>query len=330
MLNLTFFIYLYYDIKRNINRVILNIFSSIQSYHSTKKTIVTLGTFDGVHLGHKSILTKLVSEAKNLNCESLVLTFFPHPRMVLKQDDSIKLINTIEEKTKLLADLGIDNLVIHAFDNVFSQLSGEDFVKKVLVDIFHVHKIIIGYDHRFGKGGACDINDLIRFSKKYNFEVEQISVRELDAVSISSTKIREALNNGYIMMANDFLGYTYFLEGEVVKGKQLGRTIGFPTANIKINAGYKLIPKQGVYLVKVAVNSIDYFGMLNIGNNPTVNGETQTIEVNILNFDQDIYGQTIEVYFIDKVRDVIKFNSLDELKNQLNKDRQFAFKYFNL
>ena len=308
----------------------MNIFSSIQSYHSTKKTVVTLGTFDGVHLGHQSILTKLVTEAKRLNCESLVLTFFPHPRMVLKQDDSIKLINTIEEKTLLLANLGINNLVIHAFDNVFSQLSGEEFVKQVLVDTFKVHKIIIGYDHRFGKGGACDINDLMEFGNKYGFEVEQISAHEIDEVSISSTKVRNALLEGDIAKANEFLGYRYFLNGVVVKGKQLGRTIGFPTANITPSATYKLIPKEGVYLVKVEVLDSTYYGMLNIGTNPTVAGTSQTIEVNILNFDTDIYDQEIKIYFLERVRDVVKFNSLDELKQQLHHDKQYAITYFNL
>jgi riboflavin kinase / FMN adenylyltransferase len=307
----------------------LRIFSSIQSYQATKKTVVTLGTFDGVHLGHLSILKKLVTEAHKLNGESLVLTFFPHPRMVLKQDDSIKLINTIEEKTELLANTGIDNLVIHAFDNVFSQLSGEEFVKQVLVDTFMVEKVIIGYDHRFGKGGACDINDLVRFGVKYGFEVEQISAKEVDEVSVSSTKIRQALNDGDIIKANEFLGYPFYINGIVTKGRQLGRTIGFPTANIVPTEKYKLIPKEGVYLVKVYTLDKTYNGMLNIGTNPTVNGVNQTIEVNILDFNQDIYDTAIKISFLEHVRNVVKFNSLDELKNQLNKDKQYAIKYFS-
>ena len=330
LINLSFFIYLYPNNKRNINRIILNIFSSIQSYFSAKKTIVTLGTFDGVHLGHQSIFNKLVSEAKKLNCESLVLTFFPHPRMILRQDDSIKLINTIEEKTLLLDNLGINNLVIHPFDNVFSQMSGEDFVKQILVDTFHIQKIIIGYDHRFGKGGSCDIDDLIYFGTKYGFEVEQISAQEINEVSISSTKIRKALCLGDITKANDFLGYPYFLNGVVVQGKQLGRTIGFPTANIKVSANYKLIPCEGVYLVKIEILDKEYFGMLNIGNNPTVNGQDQTIEVHILNFNQDIYDQEVKIVFLERIRDVIKFNSLPDLTLQLNKDKETALKYFNL
>ena len=307
----------------------MRIFSSIQSYQATKKTVVTLGTFDGVHLGHLSILKKLVTEAHKLNGESLVLTFFPHPRMVLKQDDSIKLINTIEEKTELLANTGIDNLVIHAFDNVFSQLSGEEFVKQVLVDTFMVEKVIIGYDHRFGKGGACDINDLVRFGVKYGFEVEQISAKEVDEVSVSSTKIRQALNDGDIIKANEFLGYPFYINGIVTKGRQLGRTIGFPTANIVPTEKYKLIPKEGVYLVKVYTLDKTYNGMLNIGTNPTVNGVNQTIEVNILDFNQDIYDTAIKISFLEHVRNVVKFNSLDELKNQLNKDKQYAIKYFS-
>ncbi|UYW01175.1 bifunctional riboflavin kinase/FAD synthetase [Flavobacterium agricola] len=308
----------------------MNIFSSIQAFHSAKKTIVTLGTFDGVHLGHQSILKQLVAEAKAQNCESLVLTFFPHPRMVLKQDDSIKLINAIEEKTELLANLGIDNLVIHAFDTVFSQLSGEEFAKQVLVDIFKVQKIIVGYDHRFGKGGACNFDDLVAFGKKYNFEVEQISAQQINTVAVSSTKVREALTSGAIEKANSFLGYPYFLSGKVVMGKQLGRTIGFPTANIKPEVNYKLIPQNGVYLVQVQVLQNQYYGMLNIGNNPTVNGAEQTIEVHLLNFDANIYNQNIKVSFLKRLRDVVKFESIDALKNQLEADKQAAIAYFKL
>lgn len=322
-----FFIYLTHNNLLYKNRI-LKVFSSIHSYTSTKNTVVTLGTFDGVHVGHKCILNKIIESAKTLQAESLVLTFFPHPRMVLKQNDDIKLINTIEEKTELLQNLGIDNLVIHPFDNTFSQLSGEEFVKQVLVDIFKVTKIIIGYDHRFGKGGSCDINDLMQFGKKYGFEVEQISVQEINEVSVSSTKVRNALNKGDIKQANSFLGYSYFLSGKVVKGKQLGRTIGFPTANIQPNANYKLIPKTGVYVVLVEVMQKTYNGMLNIGYNPTVGGTQQTIEVNILDFDQDIYDQDIRVFFKDKIRDEVKFDSFNDLKIQLENDKNATISYF--
>jgi len=308
----------------------LNIFSSIQTYHSTQKTIVTLGTFDGVHLGHQSILKQLVTEAKQASCQSLVLTFFPHPRMVLKHDDTIKLINTIDEKTALLANLGIDNLVIHAFNDAFSQLSGEEFVKQVLVECFKVQKIIVGHDHRFGKGGTCNFDDLVAFGHKYNFEVEQISAHQINRVAVSSTKVRQALLNGDVAQANAFLGYPYSLSGTVVQGKQLGRTLGFPTANIKVPQDYKLIPKEGVYLVEVHVLNNTYFGMLNIGTNPTVNGQEQTIEVHILNFDADIYEQVITLTFLEKIREVTKFNSIEQLKAQLLLDKQAAVAYFKL
>ena len=299
----------------------LKIFDSISEFNSDKKTVVTLGTFDGVHLGHKSILSKLKETTLNGECESLVLTFFPHPRMILQQDSDIKLLNTINEKADLLNNFGIDNLVIQKFDNSFSQLSPEDFVKEVLVNQFNVKKIVIGYDHRFGKDRAADINDLIAFGEKFGFEVEQISAQEIDDVSVSSTKIRNAIQSGNISLANEYLGYPYFLRGTVVKGKQLGRTIGYPTANVKVNEPYKLIPAIGVYAVYVLVDDVKYYGMLNIGTNPTIGENPLTIEVNIFDFNQDIYEKEIVIGFIDKIRDQQKFNSLEELKSALAQDK---------
>ena len=302
----------------------MKVFNSIFDFNSDNKTVVTLGTFDGVHFGHKSILNKLIESTTNSDEESLVLTFFSHPRMILEQDSDIKLLNTIEEKAQLLKELGIHNLVIQKFDNSFSQLLPEDFVKQVLVDIFNVKKIIIGYDHRFGKNRAADINDLIAFGKKYNFEVEQISAEEIDNVSISSTKIRTALQSGNIKLANEYLGYPYFINGKVVKGKQLGRTIGYPTANIVVSDKYKLIPAIGVYAAYAIINDVKYYGMLNIGTNPTIGDNPLTIEMNIFDFNEDIYEQEIEIGFIDKIRNQQKFNSLDELKLALSKDKEFA------
>ena len=306
----------------------MKVFSSIQHFESTTKTIVTLGTFDGVHCGHQYILNKIINTAKAHDMESLVLTFFPHPRMVLNKDKSIKLINTINEKTELLSKAGVDNLVIHPFDNMFSSLTGEEFTKKVLVDIFKVHKIIIGYDHRFGKGGSCDINDLEAFGKKYGFEVEQISAQEINDVSVSSTKVRQALSQGDIIDANSYLGYPFYITGTVTKGKQLGRTIGFPTANIKPTEDYKLIPQKGVYIVKVKIDTIDYPAMLNIGTNPTVGENELTIEANILDFEGDIYDKEVKVSFYDRIRNEQKFNSLEELKQQLFADKQVTKSYF--
>ena len=308
----------------NLPKKTLKVFNSIFDFKSDKKTVVTLGTFDGVHFGHKSILNKLIESTTNSDEESLVLTFFSHPRMILEQDSDIKLLNTIEEKAQLLKELGIHNLVIQKFDDSFSQLLPEDFVKQVLVDIFNVKKIIIGYDHRFGKNRAADINDLIAFGKKYNFEVEQISAEEIDNVSISSTKIRTALQSGNIKLANEYLGYPYFINGKVVKGKQLGRTIGYPTANIVVSDKYKLIPAIGVYAAYAIINDVKYYGMLNIGTNPTIGDNPLTIEMNIFDFNEDIYEQEIEIGFIDKIRNQQKFNSLDELKLALSKDKEFA------
>lgn len=299
----------------------MKIFHSISDFASNKKTVLTLGTFDGVHLGHQSILNKIIESAHHANKESLVLTFFPHPRMILEQDSDIKLLNTIQEKADLLNKLGLDLLVIQKFDNSFSQLAPEDFVKQILVDIFNVKKIIIGYDHRFGKNRAADIHDLIAFGEKYNFEVEQISAEEIDHVSISSTKIRTALQQGNISLANEFLGYEYFLNGTVKKGRQLGRTIGFPTANVYVDEKYKLIPAIGVYAAYAIVDEVKYFGMVNVGTNPTIGENPLTIEINIFDFDQDIYDKQITIGFIDKIRDQQKFDSLDHLKSALANDK---------
>lgn len=308
----------------------MKLFHSINDFRSTKKTILTLGTFDGVHIGHKKILERITQNTENGTYESLVLTFFPHPRMVLQEKSEIKLLNTISEKTKLLEQTGIENLVIHPFNESFSRLTAEEFVHSILVDQFHIQKIIIGHDHRFGRNRTADINDLIAFGKEYGFEVEQISAQEIQDVSVSSTKIRKALDEGNIALANDYLGYTYFLSGEVVKGKQLGRTIGFPTANIQIEEDYKKIPEKGVYVVHTFINGKKVFGMMNIGFNPTVNGEKQTIEVHLFDFDADIYGQKIEVSLLNYLREEQKFGSVELLKAQLNQDKKTALAFISL
>ena len=303
------------------------VFNSIGQFNSTNKTIVTIGTFDGVHIGHQKIIKKLIKETQDSDFESLILTFFPHPRMVLQGTSSIQLLNTIDEKSRLLDKMGLDNLVIHPFDNEFSNLSAEEFVKTILVDTFNIKKIIIGYDHRFGKNRAANIDDLIQFGEKYGFEVEQISAQEIDSVSVSSTKIRDAITNGNIAIANEFLGYNYLLSGKVILGKQLGRTIGFPTANIKIEENYKLIPKKGVYIVKSYLQEKTVFGIMNIGLNPTVNGEGLSIEVHFLDFDADLYNTEIAVSVMDRIRDEQKFDSIDLLKAQIQEDKNYAISY---
>jgi riboflavin kinase/FMN adenylyltransferase len=305
----------------------LNIFHSINEFHSDKKTIVTIGTFDGVHLGHAAILKKLTQNTQNETFESTVLTFFPHPRMVLQGKSDLKLLNTINEKIELLEKIGIDNLIIHPFDEKFAELNAEAFVSTILVDHLRVQKIIIGYDHRFGKNRTANIDDLISFGAQYGFEVEQISAQEIDEISISSTKIRTALEEGDIQLANEYLGYSYFLSGTVVKGKQLGRTIGFPTANISLEEDYKLVPQNGVYVVQAEIDCKTIYGMMNIGFNPTVQGKQKTIEVHLFDFDTDIYNRKIQVAILQRIRSEKKFESIELLTKQLEEDRNFSRNY---
>lgn len=264
---------------------------------------------------------------QNNQYESLVLTFFPHPRMVLQQDSSIKLLNTIDEKATLLEKFGIDNLIIHPFDEVFSNLSAEEFVKNILVDKLNIHKIIIGHDHRFGKNRTADINDLILFGKKYKFEVEQINAKEIDEIAVSSTKIRKALLEANIKLANEYLGYSYFISGKVVEGKKIGRTIGFPTANIQINESYKLLPKNGVYVVSSKIDNVLHFGMMNIGKNPTLGDNEQSIEIHFFDINEDIYSKNLQISILEHIREEQKFNSLTELQAQLEKDKLFSLNY---
>ena len=301
----------------------MKIFRSINDFKTNgyAKTIVTLGTFDGVHIGHKKIIEKLIHSAKTSDCESLILTFFPHPRMVLREKSEIRLLNTLEEKIILLENTGLDNLIIHPFDENFSRLTAEVFVADILVAKFNIKKIIIGHDHRFGRNRTADINDLIVFGEQYGFEVEQISAQEINEVSVSSTKIRTALQEGNIRLANQYLGYDYFLNGIVVEGKKLGRTIGYPTANIAIAEDYKLLPKIGVYAVKSEIADTTVFGMMNIGTNPTVGGTALSIEVHFFDCNTDLYGQRLKISMLHFVRDEQKFGSLDLLKAQLAQDK---------
>ena len=291
---------------------------------NTPKSIVTIGTFDGVHIGHQKIIKKLIKTANEKQLKSVVLTFFPHPRMVLQKHTDIQLLNTIEERKALLYDFGVNDIYIQEFTKEFSELSAEDFVKTLLVDILNAKHIIIGYDHQFGKNRSAGIDDLKIFGKQFGFEVEEISVQDVDDVAVSSTKIRNALNQGDITIANSYLGYSYFLTGTVIKGKGLGRQIDFPTANIAIKETYKLIPKQGVYVVKTTIANKMVFGMMNIGTNPTVNGKELSIEVHLFDFNSDIYGAKLKVELLHRLRDEHHFDSVDDLKNQLHQDKQDA------
>ena len=287
-----------------------------------------MGTFDGVHIGHTAILDKICKVANNEGLESVILTFFPHPRLIVSNNYDIKLLNTIEEKSVLLEKKGIQNFIIHPFDKLFSELSPREFVTQVLVGKLNIQKIVIGHDHKFGKDRAADFNDLINFGKEFGFEVEEISAQQINEVSVSSTKIRNSLLEGNVSLANDYLGYPYVLTGIVVKGNQLGRTIGFPTANIEIPEEYKLIPKNGVYVVTVNVNQQTVFGMMNIGIKPTLGENKLSIEVHLLNFEKDIYNQKIQVNILERLRDERKFESFEALKLQLEVDKQNTIQYF--
>ncbi len=257
-----------------------------------------------------------------------MLTFSQHPRSVLQVESNIKLLNTNAEKIALLEKKGIDNLIIHPFDASFSELTGEDFVKNILVDQLNIKKIIIGYDHRFGKNRASDIHDLIYFGKKYHFDVEQISAKEIDEISISSTKIRKAIQDANIKLANQYLGYNYLFAGNVIRGQQLGRTIGFPTANISIENTQKIIPKNGVYIVEGSWQGKNHQGMMNIGTKPTVDGKNTTIEVHFFNLNEDLYNLEITISVCEFIRAEVKFNSIEELKRQLQQDKIISLDYF--
>ncbi|WP_108424056.1 bifunctional riboflavin kinase/FAD synthetase [Muricauda amoyensis] len=288
------------------------------------QTVTTIGTFDGVHLGHRKILERLTNNAKKTGLKSTVLTFFPHPRMVLQKDVDIKLLNTLEEKTQILETLGLDYLIVHPFTMEFSRLSATDFVNDVLVNGLKTKKIIIGYDHRFGRNRNANIQDLIAFGETLDFEVEEIPAQEVDDISVSSTKIRKALLEGDITTANNYLSYAYMLTGTVKKGKGMGRDFGFPTANLHIAETYKLIPKTGAYVVSSTINGKVYFGMMNIGYNPTVDGTEKSIEVNFFDFEGNLYDQKIQVSLLHRIRDEQKFGSIEELKAQLKKDKDYS------
>ncbi|TYA74399.1 bifunctional riboflavin kinase/FAD synthetase [Seonamhaeicola marinus] len=300
---------------------------NIKAYKSVAPTVVTIGTFDGVHIGHKKIINRLVNTGKLEGLKSVILTFFPHPRMVLQKDSNIKLINTISERREILESVGLDFLLIKEFTKEFSRLSAEDFVKDLLVDRLNAKKVIIGYDHRFGRNRNADIEDLKRFGKIYNFDVEEISVQDIDDVAVSSTKIRRALEEGDVLKANAYLGYNFMLNGTVTKGRGLGRQLNYPTANIEIGEDYKLIPKRGSYIVKAIINEETVYGMMNIGVNPTVEGIKETIEVHFFDFGRDIYNEDVTIELLKRLRDEQKFDSIEALKDQLQKDKETALSY---
>jgi riboflavin kinase/FMN adenylyltransferase len=303
----------------------LRIYHNINEFIGCHNPVVTLGTFDGLHYGHLQIIEKLKKAAKEINGETVVITFSPHPRLVLFPDDNeLKLLSDKEEKIKLFENTGIDYLIIHPFTKEFSRLSTVEFVRDLLVNKLGTRKLIIGYDHRFGRNREGSLEQLKEFETAYGFEVLEIPKQEVDHIAVSSTKIRNALLAGEIKTANSFLGYPYRLTGTVIRGSKLGREIGFPTANLKIDDKHKLIPSNGVYAIKADIDGKTYSGMMNIGLRPTVDGKNLAIEAHLFNFGKDIYDKKISISFFDKLREEKKFESIEKLRKQLLEDREYA------
>jgi riboflavin kinase/FMN adenylyltransferase len=301
----------------------MKIYHHIDEFEPVKNAVVTIGTFDGVHLGHRKIISRIKELADASGGETVILTFFPHPRMILHpEDDNIKLITTINEKASLMGQIGVDHLIITPFSRDFSNQSAEDYIRDILVNKIGTKKIVIGYDHRFGKDRRGGLDDLLHLAPIYGFDVIEIPEQDINEVAISSTRIREALLKADIELANTFLGYPFFITGKVIRGDQIGRQIGYPTANIQIEEKYKLIPADGIFAVKVRLNDMEYKGMAYIGSRPTINGMTRNIEVNLFDFNKEIYNETIRMEFHHFVRADVKFNGLDELKIQIAKDKE--------
>ncbi len=295
-----------------------------------RRAVVTIGTFDGVHMGHRKIIAQMKEEALRIDGETVIITFHPHPRKIVSSvPGDIKLLTTLNEKISLLDDAGIDHLVVVPFDHAFANQTAEQYVKDFLHHYFRPHTVIIGYDHRFGKGREGNYQLMKAYGKALGFEVKEISEQIIHEIVISSTKIRHSLKANDITTANEFLGYPYFFEGVVIEGNKLGRTIGYPTANLHISSEEKLIPGNGVYAVTIVTHESSvvrniYKGMMNIGLRPTVDGKKKVIEVHIFDFDADIYGQTLQVRLQQYLRGEVKFNGLDALKEQLRKDKLAA------
>jgi len=311
----------------------LKIYNHLSEFSKLNNAIVTIGTFDGVHFGHQKIIKQLVEKAKADGGESVILTFFPHPRMIIDpENQDLKMINTINEKAEILKSLGVDHLIITPFTRDFSNQLPEDYIKNTLVNTIGTKHIIIGYDHRFGKDRSGNLADLKAAGLHYDFTVEEIVEQDIHDVAVSSTKIREALLAGDVALAADYLGYPFSIFGRVIKGDKIGRTIGFPTANIFVEETYKLIPGDGIYAVTVEMDCHQsrktFKGMAYIGQRPTINGMTRNIEVNIFDFDQEIYGQDIKMNFLKFLRHDVKFTGLEALTLQLQKDKEATLDFF--
>lgn len=315
--------------KNNFSNRKVKIFNSLDEFQPIENVVVTIGTFDGVHFGHQQLIQRVKQKASEINGSSLILTFFPHPRMILyPEEHGIELLNTIREKQVLLEQEGIDNLLILPFDATFAEISSEEFIRKILVEKLKTKVLIIGYDHRFGKNREGSIDDLLKFAPECGFEVEQIPEQDVNEIAVSSTQIRKSLKRGDVATAAAFLGRPYTLTGTVVHGNKIGRTIGFPTANLQIAENYKLIPSEGVYVTKVDIGSDEFYGMLSIGRRPTIESAGKlSIEVFILDFNREIYGSEITLHLLAWVREDRKFNSLEDLTRQIKNDLNFTLNY---
>ena len=301
----------------------MKIIKNLQDYHQKTPLALSIGMFDGVHIGHQSIINQLNTVAKDKNLESAILTFWPHPRTIFYPNDDLKLLNTIEEKTYFLQKHSIQNLILQDFSEDFRNLTGAEFVKQILVEKLNVKHLIIGHDHTFGKNKSGNFSLLEKMAPELEFEVQQVEAVDFQEMHISSTQIRKALSVGNIKEANEMLGYTYSVSGEVVHGKKIGRTIGYPTANIAVNS-MKFLPKKGAYIVDVFVKKQHLKGMLSIGTNPTVDGKLVSVEVYILNFNDDLYGEVISVNFREFLHDEIKFENLEKLIERLDEDKKLT------
>lgn len=299
---------------------------------SIPNAVLTIGTFDGVHFGHQKILEQINEIAEKVGGESVLFTFHPHPRLVLfPESDNLRLIQTQNEKLKKLDQFGLQNIIRFPFTKEFSRLSATEFVRDYLVSKVNVHTVVIGYDHQFGRNRQGTLEVLRELSEVYDFKVEEITAQTIDTVSVSSTKIRKAIEEGDIEVANQYLEDEYLITGSVVQGAQIGRTINFPTANLGVLDPHKIVPKNGVYFVKVLVKGTVYWGMLNKGTRPTVNNdEASKIEVHIFDFNMDIYGEQIEVRFLKRIRDEQKFDSTSDLQKQLQDDEKVCRNYIDL
>ena len=304
----------------------MQVFENILEYKPSRESIVTIGTFDGVHIGHRKIITDMVAKGKKENLLTILLTFFPHPRMVLQKDSNIKMIDTINEKKNIFKKLGVEVLIIQPFTKDFSRMSAIKFTRDILVNSLKVSKLMIGYDHRFGRNREATVQTLKGFGLDYNFKVDEIPAQDIESISVSSTKVRNAIRSGDFKLVNKFLNRPFNLSGKIIKGDELGRKIGYPTANLKIFEKYKLKPQNGVYLIRTKLKKQTYFGMMNIGIRPTISAKNNQIETHLFNFNGNLYDHEMTLQILEKIRVEKKFESIEKLKIQLDIDKKHCQK----